>query len=1114
MKKLLLSLSFIVFTLLGANNLFAQTCSFTFLNSDSGCIPIPILAYANDTADVPPVTNRIWTLTRCSGGTVFTTQPGLNPNFSYIPTVAGCYNLTMVSTTASGTCTSTKNNILIADTPQINIVSISPTAFCAPQTVTLTMNNSSSCGVIDLTRVQWGCGNITIDSSNPTTVNHLYSGNCFPQCYDIVVVAKSTCGCFSTKRVSNAVCVQQPPRANFTVDVSSGVCVSSLTSNFTADSSGPGFNYAWYVNNQPLQSSASRRFTHTFPAALNCYNIKLVVSNTFGCSDSLTRQNFICVFAAPQLAFRQDTSSKCVDSGQTALLCLRDISQPFLPQPRWRITGGNPPVSLGPFIGDSVCVPLVNVGNYKVTLIGSYGAGCTDSLVVPNSFELKANPSVCFYADSTGTCQTNLTTTFRNCSTAPPGSSYLWNFGAGSLPSSSTDAAPGPVSYLGLGNRNVSLAVTSANGCFKLRREANYIQVDTVRPAILVTGDLHGCGPIDVTPQSITFIPQGVNYSISRYEFWIYKDSSSTLIWYNPNGSAFTKTFYAPPACYDVKMRLTTTNGCVSTTWSNAAFCVGEAQTCRVSVVDSVMCFEEDSVTFNVTGPCRFNRLIVHYGDETDPTATTFVEGGVTSFSHTYQSFGDFDAVIIPVLDSCEGDTMKVHVVIKPPAASFLAETDCNTGDLVCFTNTTVGANRFHWDFSCAPDTFNTYSPCIILPRCDTCEVSLTAFNDTTGCEHTKTQNIQTACAGVTASFTPEYVSGCGITTIPYRYTNTTPGATNGTTRWFWGDGNPPQNGISLLHSYYPGVWYPYMVYTAPGGCIDTAYGTAIRCLFSVDFGPTNLCLPDSFHFFAAAIDTLAQGVGCDSIVAWHWDFGGGDTSIESNPVRYFPLGSRSVKLRVTNKYGCEDSITKVVTAGTPVYGSIEVDTNICPGSTVCITNNTSSGVSLVERWQFQGSNIDSFIGHSPPCLTYNTSGDFLFVYSVAGGTCNKSDTLIMHVHAPELSGYLSRNYASCPNPPVGVCGINTSQYIDSTTDVYTWDFGNREYLEVNPCDFYVQAGIYPVILTVVTNNGCRDTLLVDTVVIDGPYGTISHSPRGICACKDTVDFVVSTIKA
>lgn len=1112
MKKLLLSLVFIFFSLLGANSLFAQNCSFTFLNNDSGCIPIPILAYANDTAVVPAVTSRNWTLTNCSNGAVvFSTQPGLNPNFSFIPSVAGCYNLTMTSNSSGGTCTFSKNGILIADTPNINIISISPTSFCAPKTVTVNMNNSSSCGFIDLTRVQWGCGNISIDSSNPASVTHVYSGNCFPTCYDVVVVARSTCGCFSTKRARNAVCIQQPPRANFSVDVSSGVCVSSLTSRFTADSTGPGFTYTWFVNNQQLQTGPSRLFTHTFPAALSCYNIKLVVSNTFGCSDSLNRDNFICVFAAPQLAFKQDTSSKCVDSGQTALLCLRDISQPFLPNPQWRVSGGTPYVSLGPFTGDSVCVPVTNIGCYTVTLIGRYGPNCVDSVVVPNSFCLKANPSVCFYADSTGTCQQNLTTTFRNCSTAPPGSSYFWNFGAGAIPANSNQAIPSTqVQYLGLGNRDVSLAVTSTNGCFKLRKAINYIAVDTVRPLLYVAGDLYGCGPLEVSPQSITFIPPGVNYSIRGYTIEIWKDSTSTLI-DRKFGSAFTET-YSAPGCYDVKMTITTTNGCSSSTWLDKAFCIGTEQTCRVVATDTVMCFEEDSVSFRVEGPCKFNRLIVHYGDETDPNATSFIEGGVTSFSHTYQSFGGFDAIIIPVLDSCEGDTMKVHVTIKPPAASFTSATNCNTGDLVCFTNTTVGANRYHWNFSCAPDTFNTFSPCIILPRCDTCRVSLTAFNDTTGCVHTKTQNIQTACAGVTASFSPDSASGCGTSQL-IRFTNTTPGASAGTTVWKWSDGTT-QSGPVVRENFYTGVWNTEMIYTAPGGCVDTAYGKVIRCDFNVDFGPTSLCLPDSFHFRSSAFDTVARNVGCDSIVSWYWDFGGGVTSTEPNPVHYFPLGSHPVKLRVTNLYGCEDSITKTVTAGTPVYSFWSVDSNICPGSTVCITNNTSSGVSLTEQWTFQGSNIPSFTGHSPPCLTYNTSGDFLLVYSVAGGTCRKSDTVMMHVHEPILSAYLSRNYASCPNPPVGVCGINTSQYVDSTTDVYTWDFGNREYLEVNPCDIYPQAGIYPVTLTVVTNNGCRDTLIVDTVVIDGPSGTISHSPRGICACKDTVDFMVSTIKA
>lgn len=1112
LKKLLLSLSLVFITLCSVNSLVAQ-CSFTFLNSDSGCIPIPILAYANDTANVPAVTSRQWKLTNCvSGATVFTSNPGLNPNFSYIPTVAGCYNLTMTSNSANGPCVFVKSNILIADTPQMQVVQVAPTSFCAPRTVTITLNNSSSCGFIDSTRIQWGCGAIDQLVGNPTSVNHTYSGSCFPQCYDINVVAKSTCGCYSTKRVTNAVCVLNPPRANFSVDVSSGVCVNSITSHFTADSSGPAFNYCWYINGVQSQCSSSRFFTHTFNAAPSCYDIKLVVSNAAGCSDSLVRDNFICVFASPQLSFTQDTASLCVDAGQTGLLCLHNTSLPFLPLPTWRVVGGTPSVVLGPYFGENVCIPVTNPGLYEVRLIGSYGAGCTDSLVRPATFTLKQNPTPCFVASDSFTCALNLCTTFSNCST-PPGSTYQWNFGAGAVPGTSTAAAPPQVCYYGLGKRTVSLAVTAPNGCFSLLRKQDYIVVDTLKPLAYVAGNF-GCVPIYVVPQSITFVPPGSPFTISNYQWSIYKDSTTTLVTTH-GGSAFSYPVNSP-GCYDVKLVVTTTNGCVSSTWLDKGICAGAPDTCQLTASPTTMCFEADSVAFSVTGPCRFNRLMVHYGDETDPTAYSFISNA-TSFVHMYQSFGEFDATVIPVMDSCEGEPMQVHITVNAPAANFESQTSCNTGDLVCLTNRSLGANRFHWNFSCAPDTFNTFSPCITLPHCDSCTVSLTAYNDTTGCIHTKTVDIQTACSGVNATFTPEFVSACDIAAIQITFTNTTPGANAGVTRWHWDD-SPPTNrvGTQIDENFYPGVWTTRMVYTAPGGCVDTVYGKVVGCDFHVDFGPTSLCLPDSFHFHAAGMDTIARGVGCDSIVRWKWIFSGaaGDTSAEANPVHYYPAGSYPVKLIAYNQYGCVDSITKTVTAGTAVYTYWNVDTNICPGSTVCVTNNTSSGVALTENWEFPGSNIASFSGHTPPCLTYANTGDFPFIYTVTGGTCYRSDTAFMHVHAPQLSGYLSNNYASCPNPPVGVCGINTSQYVDSTTDVYLWDFGNREYQEVNPCDFYTQAGVYPVILTVVTDNGCRDTLIVDTVRIDGPYGTISHNPRGICACKDTVDFVISTIKA
>ena len=1102
--------------LIGGQQTFAQ-CSFN-LQQDTGCIPFPVLGLANDTAAVPAIVSRAWSLTTCAGPTVFNATPGLNPTFSYIPSTPGCYNLCMTSTNSLGqTCNYCVNNILVSDTPQPIGPVVFPTSFCAPQTVTLNMNNSPGCGVITQTQIQWGCGNITTVNGPVTSTTHPYTTFCNPQCYNVNIVLRNSCGCVGTKKLTNAVCVLAKPVANFTVDVSSGVCVNSLTSNFTASYNGPGFTYTWYVNGAQQQSSSSLTFQHTFPAAFNCYQIKLIAANTAGCADTLVRDNFICVFAAPHLSFTQDTTSLCVDSGQTGLLCLQNTSLPFLPNPIWRVRGGNPLVNLGPFTGDSICIPINNAGIYQVTLIGSYGPGCTDSLVVPNAFNLKQNPNPCFFASDSFSCQPFLSTAFINCSSAPPGSTYLWNFGAGAVPLTSTAINPTPpnVFYGGLGKRDVSLAITSSNGCFKLLKKTNYIVVDTITPFILVSNGF-GCAPLLAIPQSVTNVPAGfAPHFISNYEWWIYNNSTGALEWHQ-FGSAFAHTFNTP-GCYKLKLKITTDNGCVTTTWLDSALCVGAPPVCSMTVNPDTMCYEADSVVFNVGGPgCNADRFIVHFGDETDPSATSFITS--SPFVHTYQSFGEFDAWVVPVQDSCEGDSMTAHIVVYPPAASFSSSTSCLSGDTVCFANGANGANRYHWNFGCAPDTFNTFSPCLILPHCDTCTVTLTAYNDTTHCVHHKTQLIQTACGNVNATATPAYIQDCNQSTATY--TNTTPGASSGQTYWFTNPYSPGcsfvppcafSSAISTPMTWFFGEGDIAMLYIAPGGCRDTVWIHRRVCGLTADFTPTGICLPDSFHFAPIGYDN--HGVsGCDTIVAWAWDFGGGDLDSTQFPVRTFPLGAHSVRLTITNSFGCTATIVKIVTSGTPVYALWNVDTNICPGSTVAVTNSTSSGVSLIETWEFPGSNFPFYNGHTPPSLTYNTPGDYLLVYTVSGGTCYRSDTVTMHVHNPILSGYLDTTYASCP--PLPVCATNTSQWVDQLTDIYTWDFGNGEYLEVNPCDFYGFPGCYPVTLSVVTNNGCRDTVFIDSVCVDGPYGSIGHSPMGICSCKDSVDFIVSSVKA
>lgn len=1116
LKKLLRTGFLSIITLFIINGLHAQVnCNFTLVR-DSGCIPLPILASPVDTSSS---ITRQWFLTTCSGTPVFNTQVGINPSFSYVPTVAGCYCLRLWSRNQQGdTCSTQSCNIVVSDTPVAQI-QLFPTSFCAPQTVTLNLTCNTACGFVDSTRIQWGCGNISAFTGCPGTATHLYGGNCNAQCYDVNVVLRNTCGCYGTRKFQNAVCVLPAPRANFTADVTSGVCVNSLTTNFVADSAGPNYTYCWYVNGVQAQCNNSRFFTRTFPANSTCSAIKLVVSNPAGCKDSIQRDNLICVFPSPQLSFTQDTNSLCVDSGRSVQLCLHNTSFPTLANPIWYVSGGTPLVNIGPVTGDDPCILISNPGSYTVKLVGNYGPGCIDTLTVPNTFNLKLKPTPCFYTLDSNDCRSPFKTKFINCSTAPPGSTYNWNFGYNSQPSTSNLQNPDSIIFSGYAKRDIRLTITAPNGCSSTLERDNYIATDTTAPSFYVANGF-GCVPKLITAVSTTTVFQGQE-PIVGYLWQLFNSSGTQL---STGSSGALPYNMLNPGCYTVRLTCWTANGCTTSAYQDTAFCMGEPPVCSMLAGPDTMCYEQDSVSFDISCLGTYNGIMAHFGDEPNPDQATYFS--TSPVIHTYLSFGEFDAWIVVSQDSCYGDTLRKRIVVHPPAANFNSSTSCLTGDEVCLVNQSNGANRYHWEFGCAADTFNIANPCLLLPHCDTCTVKLTAYNDTTGCVHSKERVITTACNSVEADFTftsPNTGAYCGY--APVSFQNTTPGATAGQTIWDWSlavqglttdpnlcGGNYCNLGVTSFRAFYPGHNEVYMVYVAPGGCRDTVVKYVTVCDLDVDFSPNNVCLPDSFHFVADIIDPI--GYGCDSILSYLWSFDDGTTSTEANPVKYFQFGQHVVTLEVENAYGCTATMTKTVAASTPVYVDYSIDTNLCPGSTICIDNRTSSGANLVETWTFPGSTLNSYVGHQPPCITYNNEGDFMLSYNVQAGNCNRTDNVMVHVHAPILSGSLTANYTACPNPPFAVCGINTSQWVDTLTDVYTWNFGNGEYLEINPCDFYTFPGIYPVYLSVVTNNGCRDTVLIDTVVVDGPYGTIQHSPRGICACEDTIDFIVSTIKA
>ncbi|HLP20746.1 MAG TPA: hypothetical protein VK174_10610, partial [Chitinophagales bacterium] len=552
----------------------------------------------------------------------------------------------------------------------------------------------------------------------------------------------------------------------------------------------------------------------------------------------------------PQLAYTTPVSSICIDSGSAYSLCLYNASQPSSPAPKWRITG--PGVSLGPFTGDTVCVNLTAFGDYSITMMGDYGANCKDTVVFANAFTLKRNPSPCFYADDTISCYNPFIVNFTNCSTSPPGSTCLWNTGFSTAPPTSTQCSPPPITFWGYVPGTVRLTITTPQGCSKTLVKPNYIKTDTVRPDFYVSYG-QGCVPMFATLVSIT------NSSIPVVSYFWQVYLGNFLV--TTGNSGALPYYYTIPGNYSVRLTCTTAEGCVTSTYKDSVINVADKPVCTLTVNDDTVCAGAP-VVFNLIGAnCQYDTLRVHYGDENLPGTISIKT--TAPFNHTYLP-GEYDAWVVPSIYTCAGDTQRIHIVVRPPSASFANQTSCLSGDTVSFINSSVGANRFHWQFSCVADTFNITQPKLLLPHCDTCRVSLTAYNDANGCTATREQLITTACGGVEADFAYSFAQsvGCGATLVTF--TNTTPGANAGTTLWSFP--NAPNTGPVISRTLYPGHNTVRMVYIAPGGCRDTVTKFVTICAVSVDFTPEHICLPDSFHFSPIIIDPI--GYGCDSIIS------------------------------------------------------------------------------------------------------------------------------------------------------------------------------------------------------------------------------------------------------
>ncbi|HRO76175.1 MAG TPA: PKD domain-containing protein [Crocinitomicaceae bacterium] len=397
-----------------------------------------------------------------------------------------------------------------ADLEILTIQSVTPTTSGCPGV------NSGSINVSALgTNLTYSLDGTNYQSSNTFS-------NLAPNTYTVYVKGQEGCILQNSNIVVGSL---SKPTATYNATTACLSEVSSFTDASTANIS--TWNWSFGDGNTSTNQSPS----HTFSSS-GTYNVKLVVTNSDGCKDSITKP--ISVFNLPTADFNF-SSERCMND----VITLTDNStngDGTINSYTWDFnTDGTPDGS-----GNTATTSYSSASTYSVQLVVQDGNGCRDTVVKPitilpaptvnagidtaicsgESVTLKGNgatnyswsggvvdgtaftptntqtytltatdangcigtdqvtitvnplPNADFSANQQKGCD-NLAVTFTNNSGVTNASCY-WSFGDGTT---STDCESASHSYTANGTYNVSLVVTSVAGCSTTISKNNYIEV-------------------------------------------------------------------------------------------------------------------------------------------------------------------------------------------------------------------------------------------------------------------------------------------------------------------------------------------------------------------------------------------------------------------------------------------------------------------------------------------------------------------------------------------------------------------------------------------------------------------------------------------------------------
>ncbi|MEM6264039.1 MAG: PKD domain-containing protein, partial [Bacteroidota bacterium] len=852
--------------------------------------PIAEIAVNNGVACGVPATFQFTNLSKLYDRFIWDFGPGFpldsttqNPSVTF--NSFGTFIIELTVFNDSTGCKFTTDLDVIVDSV-VSAYTASPVIGCAPLTVRFNNISQNAAGSI----WNFGDGSNSNFQTNPT---HTYTQ---PGAYLPQLASLSNSGCTALSNPVRILALQ--PEVDFYVQDTTGCAPFQVNFIDTTRTFVPLTSWQWDFGNG--QTSSLQDPQATFGPGK--YDIKLVITDSAGCTDSITRVQHIHA-SQPVADFSLGTRVSC--RGQN--LQFNNLSQGAIVSYLWDFGDGDTSQQVNP------THTYTQNGVYTLSLTVRDTNGCDSTLVLQNYLTIEDAEIELLADTTTSDCPPLLVNFQANGLSSHIFTTFLWDFG------DSTQAFQQNVSHLYTypDTFDVQVIAIALSGCS-----------DTVRLDSLIKIR----GPFG----QFTFSPDSGCPGL-QVDFQATGDRVQTYQWDLGDGTLLSgdtiSYVYRDTGVFYPQLILTDSSGCRVFFPADDSIRIFPPPEVAFRYSDTLLC-GGGSVFFNDLTQPR-NGLVSWLWDYGDGNSDT-----VANPSHIYGQPGTFPVSLVVTNSQGCADTLvsAVPIVVRPlPEVDILVNdtAGCEPFEVV-FSDVSPGTNSSIvsrvWDLDYLGNSSTQVLDTFLYTVADTYNLQL-VLRDSFGCQNRATQPI-IVWPLPQPDFRADRTNGCAPLSVQFTDLSTPTGQI---ASWFWNLGNNIFTSAQNPATTYrlPGLYDVSLRVVDNNGCenqvlrpdfIDARNKPAPRVEAGAD---TVVCLGDSVQLMARAFPDTAQ-------LLWEWTPPRGLSSTTSPGPSTSPP-STTTYFVVAYEPGCPKSIADSITVRVRTLPTLATNRRLemCEGDSV-----------------------------------------------------------------------------------------------------------------------------------------------------------------------------------